>query len=353
MAPPNVTLPYLEMWDADKVIYDEWEGEDCLNNTDSPAKCFGMRYNASNSINALNKHGIVRIESEDGKVEEGAWYGASVDWEYGNAPYRHGLRRTIDGNEATVELWLLGDLTFKSKFNENFVETERWISDAYIDETSVDYWHLMESVFPYRFAKEKNDAAMLDAMLTSPPVGINANQTLMWERMHPMSVELFEEYWNMTNTSQVEPMIDWSEVAYSEWSEEIEEELQIVRFYGVKHLESEQAVGVVRQIIETPAYVEVDEKYLKERTYDLHANENGLCREIHAKGDEPTGLLLETEVSVKFVAADAGSVGNTAEFTFDWYFAETDRQGNETYFEDLNPKSFKLDDDDFMDKVFA
>ena len=64
-------VPSLPMWDNSSygaVIYDEW---DCTNATESPGKCYGMHYDRVNG----SRHGVVRIEYNNGSIEEGTWYG--------------------------------------------------------------------------------------------------------------------------------------------------------------------------------------------------------------------------------------------------------------------------------------
>ena len=72
--------PELDMWDTTNgnVTYMEWE-EGCVDDIVMPGqqgKCFVMRYNTENVSSTYgNKHGIVRIEWEDGSIEESTWYG--------------------------------------------------------------------------------------------------------------------------------------------------------------------------------------------------------------------------------------------------------------------------------------
>lgn len=56
---------------------------------------------------------------------------------------------------------------------------------------------------------------MLELNLESEPAGMSRNVTYLLSRMKPMTIELFEEYWNMVNTT--EPLLDWTNSNYSEW----------------------------------------------------------------------------------------------------------------------------------------
>ena len=119
-------------------------------------KCFGMRYSNENR----KKHGVVRIEWEDGTIEEGTWYGLKTEKTW---PDRHGLTRRIEGSNVRVELWRYGVIGFTMKFDQNFIEQDR----MFMNFTN---WDVMSDMFAYRFCKEedKDDQKMFDALLASP-----------------------------------------------------------------------------------------------------------------------------------------------------------------------------------------
>jgi len=89
------------------------------------------------------KHGVVRTEYFNGSVEESTWYGADQ-----NLPSLHGLRRLIVKNEVHVQFWSFGKILFHMSFDDNFCETDRWITGG--DDKD---WLLMDEMFAYKLSK--------------------------------------------------------------------------------------------------------------------------------------------------------------------------------------------------------
>ena len=86
-----------------------------------------------------------------------------------------------------------------------------------------------------------------------------------------MTQELFEHFWQKANLEET-PLIDWSKVAYSEWTA-IDQEYDIPsRFYGTRGLETGEPVGIVRKI--------VPDGLMHEATYNTDGKIFGLSRLI-------------------------------------------------------------------------
>lgn len=96
------------------------------------------------------KHGIVRIEWNNGTEEE-----ATFDLDK-----YHGLRRRIEGSQVSVELWQTDLRVFQMTFNENFTESVRMID---VNQT----FTFMDEIFAYRFNKNPDEELMLRAMIES------------------------------------------------------------------------------------------------------------------------------------------------------------------------------------------
>jgi hypothetical protein len=175
------------MWDNSSygaVIYDEW---DCTNVTESPGRCFGMHYDRVGGA----RHGVVRIEYNNGSIEEGTWYGYNVTG-------RHGMRRLVTDREIFVQIWYFDKLILHSAFGEDFVERDRY------DTSRANSDLFMSEVAPFKFSRERNDKEMLEAMLQSEPPALyrfSPRSRVMWRVSKPIESGYFEEFWGKTNSS--------------------------------------------------------------------------------------------------------------------------------------------------------
>ena len=64
-------------------------------------------------------------------------------------------------------------------------------------------------------------------MLRSPPLGVTDEVMNLWLSMQPMSVELFEKYWDKIEPSR--PLFDFESMVAEEWQEDG------WRYFGTRH----------------------------------------------------------------------------------------------------------------------
>lgn len=87
-------------------------------------------------------------------------------------------------------------------------------------------------------------------MLKSKPTGAIGDCFKLWYVMRPMTVDLFERYWQLTGID--EPLFDSEVVHYDQWEE------GNAICYGMVHNETGKAHGIVRKVFGA---------YLMEATY--------------------------------------------------------------------------------------
>lgn len=151
----------------------------------------------------MGYHGVDRIEYANGTISEATF----------NQGVWHGLRRFIEEDQVTFQLWMNGSKAFESKGNTDLIETSRFQND------SLEVGFLfMEEIYPMKFSNgEEPGVAVMNAILASPPVGLGESETFMWRRLTKMNDTIFGEYWNKTLTE--EQLIDYEKARYEEWSE--------------------------------------------------------------------------------------------------------------------------------------
>ena len=77
-------------------------------------------------------------------------------------------------------------------------------------------------------------------MLQSAPTGVTDDVLMMWQRMKPMSIELFEKYWERVEPNV--PLLDVENAEFQHWQDDG------WRYFGTRHKITGQTHGIVREI---------------------------------------------------------------------------------------------------------
>ena len=180
------------------------------------------------------------------------------------------MRRLVTGREIFVQIWYFDKLILHIAFGEDFIERDRY------DTSRANSDLFMSEVAPFKFARERNDKEMLEAMLESEPPALyrfSPHSRVMWRVSKPIEPGYFEEFWGKTNSSQPEPMMDWDSIYYDEWSSQDDLEV-ICRYYGMRNRKTGAPQGIVRRILNQY----MSNGYLKESAYDFKGRINGFMR---------------------------------------------------------------------------
>ena len=139
-------------------------------------------------------------------------------------------------------------------------------------------------------------------MLKTVPSNAGNDQEMFWRRMKPMTVELFQKYWNKAECGQSvsckpTPLMNFDEAYYSVWDYVGSHSVPIAPCtnYGMRHAKSGREHGIVRSVFPGGDILE--------STY-IDGKQHGLSRLISQKGMYMLDEDEDDNVEIEFYRND-------------------------------------------------
>lgn len=153
-----------------------------------------MHYSTDDYEEPHRKHGVVRTEYRNGSIVEGSWYGRVFVDDPDDRVVKHGLHRHIAGDLTYIHFYVFGVNILEMSFDTGFVEVSRLYGNF--------EFFIVQDLYGYNFAKERDDQAMLVRMMNSNPTATAKDVVTMWNRMIPLNIEVIESFYAATNHTE-------------------------------------------------------------------------------------------------------------------------------------------------------